>query len=363
MLFSQRWTFALLLAGFASATVLPLQKRAADIEVTLAAGAASVGSAEDIEIVASITNTGAKAVKLLKYATILDGDLPTSSFTVTKDGKPVPFMGVKLQVDLALLDGSAFTEIAAGATIKVSHKVADTYDFAAAGPGTFVFAPRTDFMNVNDFSTASTATFSELSVVSTGATIQVAKVNAKAPVVKEKRSRNICTNSSKAAQITSSITESKTLARSAVSWISANGASHSLYVAYWGTNSASTITSRFNAVANENSSSRTMDCTDPYGACSGGVIAYTVIATTNIYFCTPFFSQGATNKLCSGTSVASRSVRGGTTLHEVTHAISNTDDVTYGCAADQALTTAQKLRNADNYNCFSTQAYQNRGCA
>ncbi len=36
------------------------------------------------------------------------------------------------------------------------------------------------------------------------------------------------------------------------------------------------------AVANENSSSRTLNCVDPYGYCTSGVIAYTLTASTNV---------------------------------------------------------------------------------
>ncbi|KAK7042021.1 hypothetical protein R3P38DRAFT_3178594 [Favolaschia claudopus] len=124
----------------------------------------------------------------------------------------------------------------------------------------------------------------------------------------------------------------------------------------------SRVTSILNAVANENSSSRTLSCVDTFNACSSGVIAYTVIATTNIYYCSIFFNEVATSNLCSGTSVASRNVRGGTTLHELTHATSGTDDVTYGCSADQALSDSNKIRNADNFNCFTTQVYANTRC-
>jgi hypothetical protein len=55
----------------------------------------------------------------------------------------------------------------------------------------------------------------------------------------------------------SSYTEAKELARLASSYVTSRGASDSLYTAYFKTNSVSTISSRFNAVANENSSSRT----------------------------------------------------------------------------------------------------------
>lgn len=43
-------------------------------------------------------------------------------------------------------------------------------------------------------------------------------------------------------------------------------------------------------------------------------------------YCSPFYSEVTTSRLCSGTTVASRNIRGGTTLHELTHATSNTDD-------------------------------------
>ncbi|KAK0479358.1 hypothetical protein EDD18DRAFT_1337437 [Armillaria luteobubalina] len=125
-------------------------------------------------------------------------------------------------------------------------------------------------------------------------------------------------------------TEAKSLASIASSYIATNGA-NSLYTAYYGATSTSTIRGVFNNVASESSSSRT----------------YTFVAL--------FFSEVPGTNLCRGTGVASRNVRGGTTLHELTHATSGTDDVIYGCANDQALSDANQRINADNYNCFSTQ--------
>lgn len=45
-------------------------------------------------------------------------------------------------------------------------------------------------------------------------------------------------------------------------------------------------------------------------------------------FCSPFYSEVTTTSLCSGTTVASRNIRGGTVLHELTHATSGTTDGT-----------------------------------
>ena len=70
-------------------------------------------------------------------------------------------------------------------------------------------------------------------------------------------------------------------------------------------------------------------------------------------FCSIFYNEVTTSRLCSGTSVASRNIRGGTTLHELTHATSGTSDVGYGCSYDQNLgqsSPSSAVRNADNYN-------------
>lgn len=66
---------------------------------------------------------------------------------------------------------------------------------------------------------------------------------------------------------------------------------------------------------------------------------------------------------------------------QLTHAVAGTDDVTYGCAADQALSDANAIKNADNFNvgtllhlflfvtnvltpfqCFTTQVWANTKC-
>lgn len=149
-----------------------------------------------------------------------------------------------------------------------------------------------------------------------------------------------------------SYSESKSLASLAASYISSRGGSDSVVKSYFGT-SYSRANTVLTTVANENSSTRTLNCNDPYGACSNGVIAYTLIATTNIYFCSIFYSEKTTSALCSGTTVASRNIRGATVLHEMTHATSDTDDIGYGCAYDISLASSSPSRavtNADNYN-------------
>jgi len=333
--------------------------------LTVSITSSDVESITDLKVDATVSNTGTEAVKILKYGTVLDAKVPTRSFTLTKNDAEVPFIGAKISVQsLDQLTDAAWVTIPAGESVTVSHSIEKLYDFESAGTGAFTITPVTDFQLAGSDDAANAS--KETSKVSVPA-VQSITVNVSADVARRevathgKRSVVSCSNSSQASFISSSYSEAKSLATIAANYISSTPTG-SIYTAYYKTNSATTVRSRFTAVASESSSSRTLSCTDPYGVCDGNVIAYTVIATTNIYFCSIFYNEVTTSRLCSGTTVASRNIRGGTTLHELTHAISGTDDVTYGCSADQALSAANQLRNADNYNCFSTQVYASTQC-
>lgn len=344
--------------GLASAALATPLKRAQALTVTIAAPSTSVASINDLTLTAVVKNAGTEDLKILKYGTVLD-QLPTRSFTVTKDGEKVAFQGVAMQVQLSAADDSAYTVIPAGEEVTVTHKVAELFDFASAGVGTFKFEANSLFQVTDTAERKSTVdALDKIEIASSAVEVAVTHDVAKRDLtVLDKRAVVSCSSSTQAAFISAAYSEAKSLASGAAAYI--NAGTSTLYTAYYSTNSRTTVANRFTAVANENSSSRTLNCSDPYGVCDGNVIAYTVIATTNIYFCSIFYNEVASSALCSGTTVASRNIRGGTVLHELTHAVDGTDDVTYGCSADQALSTSQKLANADNYNCFSTQVYAN----
>ncbi|TFK69406.1 Metalloprotease [Pluteus cervinus] len=349
--------------GFASTVLATPYKRFDGISVELAGPAASVSSVEDLKFTATVSNSGSEDVRVLKYGTILDDKLPTRSFKVTKDGEAVPFTGIKLQVSLPDLDDTAFVTIPAGDKITVVHAVAPLFDFAAAGPGKFTFEPNTNFQVIGTEDRVASPELTKLDATSSSVEVEVTgDLKKRELVTVDKRAVSTCTNASRKSFIDASYAEAKTLASTASSYVTSKGANDSLYRAYYGATATSRVASVFNAVATEGSNSRTLSCTDTYGACTSGVIAYTLIASTNIYFCSIFFNEVATSNLCGSTTVASRNVRGGTTLHELTHAVAGTDDVTYGCSADQALSDANSYANADNYNCFSTQVYANTRC-
>ncbi|KAF7304153.1 Neutral protease 2 [Mycena indigotica] len=358
-----------LLPALALAMIPPTQRAAGGLSVKVSVPKSDLASTESFVLTAAVTNNGAESLKVLKYGTILDGKLPTRSFTVTRGDVVVPFKGVKLSVSLADADESAFVTIPAGETVTVTHDVSALYDFASLGAGAFTFAPISSFQIAQ--ARKAITRRSELQLVEFEAepvtiTVSGAISNRALP---QRRAVNICKTSSRKSFINASLTEAKELAATAASYISSQSSSRrsnssdSLYTSYFGKNPSSRVISIFNAVKNEKSTTRKLSCVDTHDACDGNVIAYTLIATTDIYFCDIFFKEVAHSNLCKGTTVASRSVRGGTTLHEFTHALSKTVDVSYGCENDQALSDAQKIRNADNFNCFATQVYADTACS
>ncbi|ESK89966.1 hypothetical protein Moror_726 [Moniliophthora roreri MCA 2997] len=106
------------------------------------------------------------------------------------------------------------------------------------------------------------------------------------------------------------------------------------------------------------------------------VVAYTVIVTTEaevrlssqirltfdsgaqVYYCNTF-DEVDNESLCTNPTAELLSTKYAPhhpfRHHRAcsTYAIANTDDINYGCPANQQLTTREKLINADNYNCLS----------
>ncbi|KAL0581664.1 hypothetical protein V5O48_000365 [Marasmius crinis-equi] len=351
---------ALVLAGAALAGPM---KRDGALTVELS-GPSNAASVDELKFSATVKNSGSEAVKILKYNTILDA-LPTRSFKVTKDGEEVPFTGIKAFIDLEIAGDNAYTVIPAGESVTSSSyslpgAVGSLFDFATAGAGNFKFEPLTNFQVVGSENVAALVEAETPEVDSNAVEVSVSKVEKHELI--DKRARTTCSNSSQLSFLNSAYSEAKSMAAAAANYISSNGA-NSLFTAYFKTNSATTIRGVFTNVANENSSTRTLSCTDALGACSAGVIAYTATSTTNVYVCSIFFQELSQNALCTGqTTVAARNIRGATILHELTHATSGTVDVTYGCSADQSLSAANQRSNADNYNCFASQVWQTAQC-
>jgi hypothetical protein len=163
--------------------------------------------------------------------------------------------------------------------IHMCDLVATLFDFESAGEGAYTFEPLTSFVVEDDVAEIGFAR--QQAAEAPTVTINISGDLAKREAEVDKRAVVSCSSSTQASFISSSYSEAKSLASLSVSYISSRGTSDSLYRSYWGSNSASTISNVFSRVAAE-SGSRTLSCSDPYGVCTGGVIAYTLIATTNV---------------------------------------------------------------------------------
>ncbi|KAK0183599.1 hypothetical protein F5146DRAFT_67609 [Armillaria mellea] len=168
-----------------------------------------------------------------------------------------------------------------------------------------------------------------------------------------------CDDTRKKQQITDSYLEAKELAHLAWYYIQQHGADD-LYDDYWGAfTPTANIQSVYAGVANENRAATKLTCnSDPLGNCAKGAIAYTDMTTKNIYFCDPFFHEVPSANLCHGAGLDD--IRGGTTLHESTHVLFNTEDPVYGCAAIRGRVNDPD--NADSYNCFAIEVYERVKC-
>ncbi|KAI4527176.1 zincin [Schizophyllum commune Loenen D] len=323
----------------------------------------SVKSLNDLSVVATVTNTGSEAVKVLKAGSVLDDKLPTRSFFVKKGDSKVDFSGVKVTLAMDKLGEDSYVTIQPGSSVNATHDLSSLYNFEGAGEGDFSFEPVTWFQvpDIAANKVKSIGDFSKVEVQSNSAKVSISGDIARRELKLNKRAKDTCDDSTKKDFIDSAYKEGKDLAKIASDYVSSKSDSE-VFTDYFGDNSASDVGDVFDAVANEDDDSRTLNCSDEANACEQGVIAYTIISTTNVYFCDIFYDEVETEQLCSGTTVDERNIRGGTVLHELTHALKGTEDVGYGCQENQQLSDSEKISNADNFNCFSTQVYSDTEC-
>lgn len=128
------------------------------------------------------------------------------------------------------------------------------------------------------------------------------------------------------------------------------------------TNTRNTVATVFSRIASEcgstNSGVSRYYCSDVYGACSSGVLAYTLPSASYMAYCNLYFNQlPALTSRCHGQDQAT------TNLHEMTHLtqIKGTSDYGgYGYNFVRSLSASQNLNHADTYTLFANAI--NVGC-
>lgn len=124
----------------------------------------------------------------------------------------------------------------------------------------------------------------------------------------------------------------------------------------------STVSTVFSRVASECGSTSSgvsrYYCSDVYGACSSGVLAYTLPSASYMAYCNLYFTA-----LPALTSSCHAQDQATTNLHEVTHLtqIKGTSDYNgYGYSFVRSLSASQNLNHADTYSLFANAIYA--GC-
>ncbi|KAG9253438.1 Deuterolysin metalloprotease family-domain-containing protein [Emericellopsis atlantica] len=342
------------LAMAAMAVAAPTEKRAPtplDVKLEL------VGNSE---VKATVTNTGKNNLKLFSTGTFLD-DAPVEKVSVLSGDKPVTFDGVKLLIATENLEEDAFTRLDSGESLEVTFDIAEYHDLSAGGAfkisseGAFSFAEADSTELVG--SVPFTANTVEAKVDgASAAAVHTAFVN-------EKRTRvqSDCSGTR--------LSQTRSALSGCASWASqaqsvAQSGSATKMTEYFKSSSSSTrstVAGVFSRMRSECSSTSggasTFYCSDFYGVCGGGVIAYTVPSLSAMAYCPLHFSLPLSPSSCYGNNQI------GTVVHEVTHLsqIAGTDDFGgYGYNFVRSLSASQNLRHADTYALFAQSII--RGC-
>lgn len=256
------------------------------------------------------------------------------------------------------LSEDVFRPIQAGETIEVEVELAEIYELAETATydvstsGSFLYAE----LNSTTLAEDALMYTSESIPVDIDSEKAANVVNAVDNISKRTVVQSDCTSSRRTA-ITNALSSCRSLASNAAT-AATSGSATRFNTFFKSTSSSvrSTVAARLRAVANDCGSTssgvtRTY-CTDVYGACSSGVLAYTLPAYNYIAYCPLFFNQlPALSRSCYAQDQAT------TVLHESTHAPAvyspGTQDNGYGYSAATRLSSSQALANADSYALFA----------
>lgn len=306
---------------------------------------------------ALIKNTGSDYHKLLKTGTFLD-DSDVQKVEVSKAEEKIPFDGLRLRVSISNLDESAFQIIAVGESLEVSFDMAAAHDLSSGGNFKVVTSGAFAYATLNSTSIAGAVPFISNSVDAAIDGEQAGKVRRDyIDLAKRSIVQSDCTGAHRTATLTA-LSNCASLARTAAS--AATSPSNAAKLAeYFKSSSASvraTVARVFTNVAMQCGSSTTIAgsryyCTDVYGACSSGVLAYTIPATSQTVNCPLFFTDlTSLSRACHAQDQAT------TVVHEMTHLLQVKGTSEYGGFGYDSvmkLSAAQNLNHADTYALFA----------
>lgn len=313
-----------------------------NIEVSLKSAKTAFSEKDNVSVDVTISNTGKRAVRLLKWFTPIAG-MEEPLFNVSIDGKKVEFVGPHYkrpeptERDFYVLRG--------GKSITSTVDLSEFYDFSASG----------DYEIVYDASTLGRSNqesvdFVEMRSDSLNMFVSGRAVKTPPPVYPDAVSGSTafarCTTSQQAGAATAR-NDASTYANNALSYLTA-GSAGLRYTTWFGTYN----TSRYNTVKNNFTNIASAMDTAPMTINCGCKKTYYAYVYSNqpytVYVCKAFWTAPAT-----GTDS-----KAGTLVHEMSHftVVAGTDDWVYGQtgARNLAITNpTNAVDNADSHEYFA----------
>ncbi|KAK0244905.1 hypothetical protein EDD85DRAFT_932863 [Armillaria nabsnona] len=248
-------TLSLVLSSFASQC-----KRVASLSVSLSGPATNVTSIGDLKFTATVTNTGQDLEVTVSLEDIVDSAL----WLYLLDNRLLSIMSYRPSLTLRqLVWGRSYLCL-----LRPSRRPVQRLD--------------SQMLRVLIMFPCPPATWTCTSLVRV--------LEKQGLPVLDARAVDICASSYQKSFVFASYIEAKSLASIASSYISTNGA-NSLYTAYYGSHIDVHNSQGVQQRCKRSIPLKDLSCTDTFRACSSGVIAYTVISATTIYFCSLFFSE------------------------------------------------------------------------
>ncbi|KAH6894465.1 Deuterolysin metalloprotease family-domain-containing protein [Thelonectria olida] len=335
----------LALASLAAAAPMVEKRASSGLDVSLQMDGNS-------KVKAVITNNGNKNLKVLKSGTFLDSSAVEKA-EVYSGNQSVAFDGVRVSIHTDYLTDSAFQAIPAGESIEVEFDVAEMHDLSISGTYSILTSGALSYAEENSTTLIGSVPFSsnKLEAVIDGAeAYSVRTAFQKRSIVQPD-----CTGD-RLTTITNALARSNSLATAAHQ--AAQSGADAKMIEYFKSASAdtrSTVAGVYGRIATETGSTTGGNakfyCSDPYGACSDGVLAYTVPGLSYMAYCDLFFTA-----LPATTSTCHAQEQGTTVLHESTHLtqIKGTLDYGgYGYDFLRSLTAEQNINHADTYALFA----------
>ncbi|KAI0441042.1 neutral protease [Xylaria telfairii] len=309
---------------------------------------------------ASITNKGTEDLKVFKTGSFLD-KRPTEKVKVTQGKSKVPFTGVRLRVRQTGLKESAFQIIPAGKTVETKFDVAQLHDLSSGGTFDLVSEGALQYAKADSNKITGFVSYSSNLISASVDGLAASKVFKSFHAnVKRQDVQSDC-SSSQASATVDGINACADLAKQAASVAESDDDKLIEYFKNADAETRSYVVDVLNNVAAEcgsTSSGAPYYCSDVYGACEDGVIAYTLPSEGYMVNCPIFFDE-----LPPASSQCHAQDQQTTVLHETTHltSVAGTDDYGgYGYDFIQNLSAEQNLNHADTYTLFAQSVYA--GC-